>query len=326
MKILVRLPNWLGDMVMAVGFMNSLTDTYPGAEISVIAKKGLETLLPYFPRLKYRFIFSKAEFKGVSGAWRFGRSIRATERFDLYFSLPDSFSAGLIGFATGARQRVGFKAQGRGFLFSKTYTKPAQLHRVEEYMVLLERYSGKKTGNTSVELKNPFPKDEYVIININSEASSRRLTVAKAVELITALHSEVNRTILLIGAPKEVPFVSAVYELLPKDRIENRAGTTGMTDLIRLIGSARYVLTTDSGPAHLANALGTPTLVLFGAGNEANTAPYNKAIIQAVRLGKLSCEPCRKNVCVRYDVPQCLEQLNSYAIVATIKKELDRYG
>ena len=311
---------------MAVGFMNKLTELFPGAEISVIAKKGIDSLLPLFPPLKHQFVFSKGDYKGVRGAWRFGRTIRSADKFDLFFSLPDSFSAGLMGFATGARQRVGFKGQGRGLFFTKTFTKPSGLHRVDEYVALLESYTWKEAKGVSVQLSNPFAKEKYIVVNINSEASSRRLTINKAVELIAALHAAVNRDIVLVGAPKEVPFVSAVCDLLPKDRIINKAGATGMSELIQLLGAASFVLTTDSGPAHLANALGTPVIVLFGAGNEANTAPYHKNNCQVIRLGKLSCEPCRKNVCVRYEVPQCLEQLNSYGIVAAVKQELDRHG
>ena len=84
------------------------------------------------------------------------------------------------------------------------------------------------------------------------------------------------------------------------------------------------MLSTDSGPAHLANALGTHTVVLFGAGNEKNTAPYNKEKRSILRLGQLSCEPCEKNVCVRFGTPQCLEQLSSVRIIDTVLTELKK--
>lgn len=325
MKILVRLPNWLGDMVMAVGFIDQLNRTYPGAEVSVIVKMGIDALLPYFPPLKHVFVFNKTDYKGVRGAWRFGRMTKAEEDFDLFFSLPDSFSAGLMGFATGAKQRIGFAKEGRGFLFTQTYRKPEGLHRVEEYVSLAEQFTGKKANGIAIELNNPFPIGQQVVVNINSEASSRRLTVTKAVELITALRNSIDNELVLIGAPKEKPFIDSVYNLIPHTAVINGAGNTSLPQLVELLGRAKLLLTTDSGPAHLGNALGTPTVVLFGAGNENNTAPYNKSKLQAIRLGKLSCEPCRKNVCVRYDVPQCLEQLDSYGIIAVVKKELERH-
>jgi hypothetical protein len=63
-------------------------------------------------------------------------------------------------------------------------------------------------------------------------------------------------------------------------------------------------------------------VVLFGAGDEKNTAPYNYDLCSVVRLNKLSCEPCRKNVCKRYEVPQCLQQLDMGMIVNKVKDQL----
>ena len=73
----------------------------------------------------------------------------------------------------------------------------------------------------------------------------------------------------------------------------------------------------------MANALGTKTVVLFGAGNENNTAPFNAAWNSVIRLGQLSCEPCLKNTCARYEVPQCLQQLDSNQIARRVKAQLE---
>ena len=77
------------------------------------------------------------------------------------------------------------------------------------------------------------------------------------------------------------------------------------------------MISTDSGPAHLANAFQTPTIVLFGAGRESHTAPYNKEWVKTIRLGQPSCEPCEKNICTRFATPQCLERLDNKMIVET---------
>lgn len=323
LKILVRLPNWLGDMVMAAGFMQALQRQFPAAAISVIAKKGIHHLLPYFPPTQHQFVFDKTAYKGVKGAWRFGKEIRENERFDLFFCLPDSFSSTVMGWASGAKKRIGFKNTARTFLFTHTYTKPAHQHRADTYLSLLETFSGTQIPQSEIHLHNEFPKRDYVVVNINSEASSRRLTELKAAELLGILEKAVPQDIILIGAPKEADFVHGVLKKLPNTRIENRAGKTDLPQLVQLLASARLLLTTDSGPAHLANALGTHTIVLFGAGNERETAPYNTDLRRIIRLGQLSCEPCEKNVCVRYGIPQCLERLNSLAIVEEVAGRLN---
>lgn len=324
MKILVRLPNWLGDMVMSVGFVNQLPDFFPGAEISVIAKKGIHQLLSFFPPTKNQFVFSKEEFKGVKGLVQFGNQVKQTENFDLFFCLPDSFSAAIMGAATGADKRIGYKKELRQVMLTDSFSKPEGLHRVEEYIQLLELFANRKAGAINASLQHQFSKEDYVVVNINSEASSRRLTVSKAVELLNLLRSSIQQNIILIGAPKEKEFVDSVVSQLQKaTNIENMAGSTSLPQLSQLLASAQVMLTTDSGPAHLANALGTHTIVLFGAGRESNTAPYNKNLRNIIRLGELSCEPCEKNICTRYETPQCLERLDSHKIIETVKLHLN---
>ncbi len=323
MKILVRLPNWLGDMVMSVGFLNQLPYFFPDAAVSVIVKKGIHELLPLFPKTEHQFIFNKDEFNGVKGLIEFGKQIKKTERFNLFFCLPDSFSTAIMGLASGAGKRIGYKKEWRQILMTDTYQKPQRLHRVEEYIHLLELYTGRRSLPANVSLHHSFEKKNYVVVNINSEASSRRLTVAKSVELLNLLSYSIQQKIVLIGAPKEKEFVDAVIaQLNDSSSIENLAGKTSLCQLAEILASAQLLLTTDSGPAHLANALGTRTVVLFGAGNESNTAPYNKELRSIIRLGQLSCEPCEKNVCLRFGVPQCLERLDSNRIVETVKLHL----
>lgn len=322
MKILVRLPNWLGDMVMSVGFLHQLPKFFPGAELSVIAKKGIHELLDLFPPLQHRFIFSKDEYSGMKGLIRFGQTIRP-ERFDLFFCLPDSLSAAVMGAASGANKRIGYKKELRQLLLTHAYAKPAGLHRVEEYTRLLQLFTAQPAQPISVALKHASGKGDHVIVNINSEASSRRLTPGKAASLLNGLRSAITQKIVLIGAPKEREFVSSVLSQVGEpDGFENAAGVTSLPQLADLLSSAQLMLTTDSGPAHLANALGTHTIVLFGAGNERNTAPYNEQLRTIIRLGELSCEPCQKNTCVRFGIPQCLERLPEELIIDTVKRQL----
>ena len=80
MKILVRLPNWLGDMVMSVAFVRQLVATYPSAEIHVIVKKGLEELLIFFPHISGSIVFNKQDYPGLLGAWKFGKEIGHKQR------------------------------------------------------------------------------------------------------------------------------------------------------------------------------------------------------------------------------------------------------
>lgn len=320
LHILIRLPNWLGDMMMSAAFVQAVKDEYPGAVIDLIAKKGIDTLLDFFPPHHGRFVFSKSQYPGIKGAWAFGRSIKAQKRYDLFFCLPDSFSSALIGFAANARQRVGYSKELRSSLLTHAFRKKKNIHRVYEYTGLLELFLKKKLPIVSVSLNNPVvQKKDSLIFNINSEAGSRRLPKGKAISLISDLQSNFEEEIILIGGPHEQDFVNEVYSSLPhRDRITNCAGQTDLRQLIGLLSSGKALLTTDSGPAHLANALGIPTVVLFGAGKESNTAPFNQKNRQIIRLGKLPCEPCVSNTCKPYGIPKCLVELDDRLIAAEV--------
>jgi heptosyltransferase II len=324
-NVLIRMPNWLGDMVMAAAFVQAVADLYPGAAIDVIVKKGIDFLADYFPQVGDKYVFSKAEYKGIRGAWRFGKTIKVTKQYDVFFCLPDSFSSAVMAKATGAKKIAGYKKELRNFLLTNSYTKKTQLHRVEEYLELLRLFSGRKLNTPPVQLAVPDSKRENtLVININSEAASRRLPFAKAVSLIDAVRKNTDQPIVLIGGPGEKDFVDSVYAALnSKEKINNMAGQTSLPQLLQLLASCMVMLSTDSGPAHLANAAGVHTVVLFGAGNESNTAPFNagKTII---RLGKLPCEPCVSNTCKKFEKPHCLtlldDMLVTQAVIDALKK------
>jgi lipopolysaccharide heptosyltransferase II len=326
-NILIRLPNWLGDMVMSTAFVKAVQQQYPNASIDIIAKKGIDFLLDYFPAHNQHFIFDKEEYKGLTGAYKFGKQIKYKRKYDIFFCLPDSLSSAVMAYAVAATKKVGYKKEMRSILLSNTYQKKKGLHRVEEYVDLLQQFVNTKITIPSVELTGAAAeKKNTVIVNINSEASSRRLPKEKAVSIINTLRNKIDETITLVGSNKEAVFVADVFNALEnKNNITNEAGKTNLPQLVSLLGSCSVMLTTDSGPAHVANALGTPTVVLFGAGNQNNTAPFNKSHSTIIRLGQLPCEPCVSNTCKVYGTPQCLIRLDenniAQQVIAALKNK-----
>lgn len=305
---------------MSTAFIKAVQQQYPDAIIDVIAKKGIDFLLDYFPKHNQHFIFDKEVYKGISGAFKFGKQLRQQKRYDIFFCLPDSLSSAVMAFGVDATKTVGYKKELRSVLLTNSYQKKKNIHRVEEYVDLLKQFIKTEVDVPSVELNTSITeKKNAVIVNINSEASSRRLPAEKAVSIINTLRKQITEEIILVGSPKEKIFVDEVYQQLDdKNNVTNSSGKTNLPELINLLGSCPVMLTTDSGPAHVANALGTYTVVLFGAGNENNTAPYNKTNRSIIRLGELTCEPCVSNTCKLYSTPKCLAMLDENIIVQQV--------
>lgn len=307
---------------MSTAFIATVKQLYPDAVVDVIIKKELSSIASLIPGLNVIHSFSKQENKGLGGAFSFGRKLRP-EKYDLFFNLPSSLSSLVMGWATGAKKRVGFDKEGGFLLLNNAYKKPLYVHRVDEYVSLLKQFTDKTISNPQVKLHTSQPihqDNNRVLINFNSEADSRRMPLEKAKKIIDLLTNTFkDTTFTFIGSSKEIEFIEQVINGIDnKDRIENLAGKTDLVTLTNLMAGCAAILTTDSGPAHLANSVGTPVIVLFGAGNEYNTAPYNKQKLTVIRYGKLNCEPCLKNTCPLYSIPKCMEQLDDLQIISTL--------
>jgi ADP-heptose:LPS heptosyltransferase len=105
MKILVRLPNWLGDVVMASAFINVLPQYYPDCLIDVIVKKELSGIAELIPNINKCYPFNKQSFKGINGAYQFGKTLKA-EKYDFMFNLPHSISSSLMAVGVGAKKSI----------------------------------------------------------------------------------------------------------------------------------------------------------------------------------------------------------------------------
>lgn len=325
MNVLIRLPNWLGDLVMSTAFVRALTENLPDAYIDVIVKKGIDTVVDYLPGIRKKWIFNKEEYPGLKGAWRYGEMIGRHFKPDLMFCLPDSFSSGVMSRATGSPVRIGYAHEFRSFLLSKRIRKNQGIHRVDQYLQLLGFAGLNLPSEPAVFLQNKsIPIPGRVIINVNSEAESRRLPVEKATSIINLLRASTDVELVMVGSPKEVPHVQKVLQgLHNRKNILDMAGKTTLPQLIDLFGTASVMLTTDSGPMHLANALGVHTVALEGASDEKNTAPYNAGKRTLIRSGTLPCEPCVKNIC-KYGTPKCLLNMHDLIIVEAVLEALKK--
>jgi len=323
MKIVIRLPNWLGDLVMATAFVGAVKQLYPDAVIDVIIKKELSSIAPLIGGINKIHIFSKQEYSGLGGVLRFGKSLRS-EKYDIFFNLPSSISSAVMAWGTRAKKRVGFTDEGGRFLLTNSYIKPLNVHHVDKYLSMLEKFTGKEISDKHVQLNAEKPADEpaRVLINFNSEADSRRMPLDKGRHIINTLTKTFPATTFtFIGSPKEKPYVDQLIDGLDNaDRLVNITGTTNLPRLSTIMACSKVILTTDSGPAHLANSVGAPSIVLTGAGNENHTAPYNAKDMTVLRYGQLPCEPCFRNTCKPYGVPKCMEMLDEVKIIDTISK------
>jgi len=328
-KILIKLPNKLGDTIMASSFLKAVKSYYPGVQLDVIMVKGITDLKFFMPEIDNVYVFSKKEFSGPLGNYRFGRLIASKNRYDLFFCLPFSFSSAISGFFSSSKIRVGYSTEGRGFLFNKSYKLPPNLHVVEDYIGLFEQYLKKKIDFDPPQLvineliDYPLPTRDYIVLNVRSGPSSRFIPIKKAVEIIKVLKLKYPYDIVLTGAPFEKDYINEIEDQVKADYpVINLAGKTSIIELGWVLKNALVMITTDSGNAHFANALGTKTVVLFGAGLESKYYPYNKKISRSLQLSEMECVPCRSEKC-KYGDNRCLSNIDDILILNSLQELLE---
>jgi heptosyltransferase-2 len=333
MKILVRTPNWLGDSVMSLPFFDALHHCFPETGVDLIAKESIQEVFRAHPAVRRLHPFVKARVNGLWGLFRYGQTLRRQPGpYELFITLPPSFSSALIGYGVGSPVRAGFEAAGRRFLLTHAFPKRRGIHLVHAYRYLLQDlqearpdlWTSRLPPATAVtRIRFPFAAEErrtsflpkqpewkYVVCNVNAEAQSRRLPLPTWAALGQKLlqHKSARVKLVFIGAPAERPRVAEVIRMLPRqEHVLDFTGETSVRELALLLRDADAVATNDSGPMHLANAVGAPLVTWIGAADPVETEPFNAG--QTIVLNKrLPCSPCVKNRC-RFPTVRCLEQI-----------------
>jgi lipopolysaccharide heptosyltransferase II len=336
MTILVRLPNWLGDLVMSGAFVRACAEFY-GGPVDVIVKRELAPLAPLLGPVGEVVPFGREDARSLRRWVRLHRVAAGGRRYDRFFCLPDSFSSALGAFASRSRHRIGYAHEGRSLLLTHAYPKPPGVHRVLEYRNLLDAYAGADgvppprvvLGGEALErarspLAGPAAARPLILFNPNSAAQSRRLPPGKAAALADRLLEEFAGTLAIPGSGSERVFSEEVRRRTRRpERCVNLAGKTDGLALAALCRSADLVVSTDSGIAHLAAALGRPVAVLFGAGDPAGTAPFTEAPLEVVRAPGVDCSPCVVNRCAHAE-PPCLTGIGEEQVLAACRSLLGR--
>jgi lipopolysaccharide heptosyltransferase II len=338
---------------MSLPFFDTLQECFPQSLVDIIAKESIQEVFRHHPVVQTIHPFSKSQVKGLWGLFEYGNILRKYGPYDLFITLPSSFSSALIGYGVGSIVRTGYRAEGRTLFLTHSFPPKHGIHRAHEYRHLLKnlqesleksqnggqgtkRYKTYRKRNISWSWPTSVPRDEsvkkitfpfsekerrtsflkkqehfkYVVFNVNAEAQSRRLPLEKWIALGNCLlkNKPQEIKIVFIGTPRERPRVAEVIQALePKKHLLDFSGKTSVRDLAMLLRDADVVVSNDSGPMHLANAVSAPLVTFIGAADPVETEPFNKANTLVINK-HLACSPCVKNVC-KFPTVRCLEQI-----------------
>lgn len=312
-KVLVRAVNWIGDAVMSTPALAAVRETFPQAEISLLANPLVGQLLAGHPSIDRVLIFDrKGEHRGLGGRLRLARML-AQERFELAIILPNSFDSALVPWLARIPARVGKASDGRSLLLTHRYNQPdadTTLHEVDYYMGLLRAFG--VSGTVSEPFLTTSPAEDQdaaevlsshgisardLLLGINAGASfgsAKRWYPERFGGVANHLAQSRGAKVVLFGGPDERDLVGSIEQELGGHCL-NLAGKTTVRQLMALIKRCNFFVTNDSGPMHIAAAFGVPLVAIFGPTDHAGTAPFSKKAVIVRR--EMDCAPCKLRVC-----------------------------
>lgn len=329
-KVLIHAPNWVGDHVMAFGFYWLARKLFSDAEVFLIGRAWVSSLLP--EELGFNLIVLKNKKPSAEDL-----QLLKEKQFDLAITLSPSFRSALLLKKTRALFRLGYATDNRSWLLKlpvkkKKFPKVSVYeHRALSYMRLLTPYLGrnqlaetlfneslqkkwafhfKKSEIKRIEellIKHKVKKNNYWVVCPGTVAPSKVYPIEHLAQVIDTFFAQnSNQKVVLVGTHIEKPYAQILRERVKdKKRLVDLTEQTSLKDLLFILRHAKAAIANDSGVAHLTYLTQTPLVTFIGMAIREETLTLNN---HSIVLDKnLECAGCKKQICPRKDFPmQCL--------------------
>ena len=332
--VVIRAPNWIGDAVLAIPAVAALADRFADRIVLVLARGSVAPLFVGLPRVDS--VLRVAD----GGAGRLASVRRALEGEppELGVVFPHSFGTAVELAAAGTRTLWGYGGPLRKLVLDVALPPRwlAGRHRWEAYALLaaavtgrpvVERYPlARGSGDVAAAdalfaeagLRRGSGEGPLVGMVPGAHADSRRWPAARFAELASRLGRRGARVVLFgsAGERELVARVAAAANPAPIDW----SGRTPLPVLAECFRRLDFLVTNDTGPMHLAAAVGTPLLDLCGAANEVVTGPRGPA--SEVVIHPIHCRPCVKNSCA-YNL-ECMTGIGVNLVEALVRARIEQ--
>lgn len=312
-RILIRSTNWIGDAVMTTPAVRAIRKNFPGARISLLAKPWVAPVFDHSPHVDEIIIYDvNGRHQGIGGPIRLARDLNAY-RFDAAILLQNAIEAALIAFLARIPHRIGFDTDARRLLLTHPVrcTKTIKsIHQTGYYLKMLEG-AGLTPGEQTLEL-SLGPEDrqragrtlaahgitpEQRVVGLNPSATfgpAKQWFPERYAALGDRLNKTLDAAIVIFGGPSDRDLGQSILGMMTAPAID-LSGRTSLGEAMALIDRCEAFVTNDSGLMHVAAALKTPLVAIFGSTNSTTTSPYSPTS-RLVRV-PIECSPCMQPVC-----------------------------
>jgi heptosyltransferase-3 len=334
--LVVRLRS-IGDTVLSTPSLFALKRFLPHASIDILLEDWVAPVLDGFAYVDHVITLER---KSNSARARVARQLRAN-RYDVVYNLHGGTTATLLARATGAKHRVGFETYQYARLHNQLAPSSASLwgrdktHSVEQQLALLgwtgvpvsdrpaTQLAVTETAsfNIAAKLKAVAVDDAQLAVIHPAAAFATKQWAADNFARVAEQLAAQGLKVVVITAANEV-------QLADELKRKTEAPVVAFTDLTlpeltALLARARLFVGNDSGIAHMAAAVQTPSVVIFGSSNTAHWRPWvSPATVAEVVLEEMECQPCHGYFCEKFAAPECIKRVPVERVIAATERVL----
>ncbi|HJQ53778.1 MAG TPA: glycosyltransferase family 9 protein [Gemmatimonadaceae bacterium] len=333
---LVIQTSFLGDVILTTPLIAELGRRGP---VDVLVTPVGATALANNPSVRTVIRYDKRSTYGSTlGLWNTIKEIRGRRPYAAAYLAQGSFRSGLLAMLTGAKERIGFASSTGRVLYTKQMPYQPERHHAERLWSLSMSEFAETPSREQIRPRL-FPSDDDrarvdSLLRRNGNGSEPFVALAPGsawgtkrwpyyADLAKRLAPDFR--IAVIGSSADAPLAAQIMEALPAGSAINAAGTLPLLASAELIGRAQAIVTNDSAPQHLASAMGTPTLSIFGPTvPEFGFGPLAERHVVAGHEG-LSCRPCHRHGPQRCPLRhwRCMRELSAEYISSLLTEVLN---
>lgn len=304
-NILIIKMSSLGDIIHALPSLYALREIYPKARITWAVHPAFAGILPGKPWIDEIYLVDRKRIKDISYLRQVHRDLKS-HHFDLVIDLQMIAKSGIISFLSGCKNRIGYNDAREGsFLASHPISGPHKEDHIIEQLLDVIRYLGwegdtiefplhdytKELDTVSKLLKKEGVESPYVVLVPGTRGEAKKWPISCWGELASRF-SERHVYNVISGTAGEMDMGKAIRDASPSPYTVNLMGKTSLLELAALEKMASLHISSDTGPLHIANAVHTPIIALFGPTLPDRSGPYgnqNSCVLLADHPGTKEC-------------------------------------
>jgi len=346
-NILVRVPNWIGDAVMCLPALMDLREHFAQADITVLARPTIADLLCTQCGIKDVMVYEHRNVhQGLFGLLRLSRVIRK-RAFDMAVLFQNAFEAALLTWLSRIPARIGYATDGRGWLLSHAVPLPPKqtFHQIRYYQQLVQAItqvpSQERNPKLEVTTNHSFASQQQfaevvsslntLLVGINPGSvygSAKRWLSERFAEVGDRLVEDIHekypefssvRCVLIGGMGEEALGMEIANQMRTKPIV--LSGKTTIQELVDVLTRCAVLVTNDTGPMHLAQALGVPVVGIFGSTDPESTGPVGEE--SCLIREQVRCSPCLLRSCPIDH--RCMTNISTDQVVRTVMARMDRF-